>query len=91
MAGTLPTVKEMLDRLAAVRKAATEILSATTDAQLLDSTSSAPDWYRQHNRNRADTYLRTICHTMAHVRQIWMLRGAMGLTDKDGWPEQHWA
>ena len=29
-------------------------------------------------------------HTMAHVRQIWLMRGAMGLTDKDGWPVQHW-
>ncbi|MFB3893107.1 MAG: DinB family protein [Phycisphaerae bacterium] len=89
--GLVPTVHQMQVRLAAIGKAATEILSTTTDAQLLDPTSAAPDWYRQHNRSRADTYLRTIFHTMAHVRQIWMLRGVMGLTDRDGWPEQHWA
>ena len=27
---------------------------------------------------------------MAHIRQIWFLRGAMGLTGKDGWPRQHY-
>jgi len=41
--------------------------------------------------NRADMYMRTIFHTMAHVRQIWLLRGALGLTEGRSWPQQHWA
>lgn len=39
----------------------------------------------------ANAYIRTIMHTMAHVRQIRMLRGVMGLTGEQGWPLQHWA
>jgi hypothetical protein len=49
------------------------------------------DWYAQWDRVSADAYMRTITHTNCHVRQIWMLRGVMGLTDKHGWPVQHWA
>ncbi len=36
-------------------------------------------------------YMWTIFHTMAHSRQIWLLRGALGLTDGRSWPQQHWA
>jgi hypothetical protein len=39
----------------------------------------------------ADMYMRTIWHTVAHTRQIWLLRGALGLTDGKSWPQQHWA
>jgi hypothetical protein len=50
---------------------------------------------REHVKNKerlpSDAYMRTICHTMAHVRQIWLLRGALGLTDGKSWPRQHWA
>jgi hypothetical protein len=38
----------------------------------------------------ADFYLRTIYHTQTHIRQIWLLRGALGLANGQ-WPEQHWA
>jgi len=41
--------------------------------------------------NRADMYMRTIFHAMAHVRQIWLLRGALGLIEGKSWPQQHWA
>jgi hypothetical protein len=41
--------------------------------------------------NRGDFLKRTIFHTMAHVRQIWLLRGALGLTDGKSWPQQHYA
>lgn len=41
-------------------------------------------------RVRADFYMRTIYHTMSHIRQIWLLRGALGLAD-DNWPRQYWA
>jgi len=40
----------------------------------------------------ADWYMRTICHTISHTRQIWALRGMMGLVDTErAWPRQHWA
>ncbi len=87
----LPTVAVERERLAAVRAPIMEALEeATPDDLALPNPES---WWFEENptRVRADAYLRTIFHTMAHVRQIWMLRGVMGLTDKDGWPVQHWA
>jgi len=36
-----------------------------------------------------DLFFRATYHTNAHVRQIWLLRGTMGLTDP--WPRQHYA
>jgi hypothetical protein len=49
------------------------------------------EWFTRFNRTAADAYMRTIMHTMAHVRQIWYLRGVMGISDKNGFPHQHWA
>ena len=39
----------------------------------------------------AGFYIRAIYHTMPHVRQIWLLRGAMGAAGGLAWPRQHWA
>ena len=86
----LPTVAEMLGRLHAIRSAAEAALGPATEAELLGSRCCEHHWLEQ-GRTAADAYLRTIMHAMAHVRQIWLLRGALGLTDRDGWPEQHWA
>jgi len=36
-----------------------------------------------------DKFFRAIYHTNAHVRQIWFLRGRMGVDT--GWPVQHYA
>ncbi len=41
-------------------------------------------------RVAADYYFRTIAHMNAHIRQIWLLRGALGLTARSRWPRQHW-
>jgi hypothetical protein len=38
-----------------------------------------------------DPFFRAVFHTTAHIRQIWLLRGALGLTDGTSWPRQHWA
>jgi hypothetical protein len=87
----LPTVAAERERLAAVRAAVMETLEQATPEDLARPN---PDswWFEEYPRRvRADAYLRATFHTMAHVRQIWMLRGAMGLTDQDGWPVQHWA
>ena len=65
-------------------------LEAATEEDLLGARTDS-QWYRDWSRTSADAYIRATMHTMAHVRQIWMLRGAMGLTDEQGWPLQHWA
>ena len=46
---------------------------------------------KQAVRIGLDACLRATWHVMTHVRQIWLLRGVLGLTDAGGWPEQHWA
>ena len=78
-----PSTQEMLEKLRAVREAATEIISAATENDLR---RALPHW-----RAASDPYMRTVFHTMAHLRQIWLLRGALGLTDGKSWPQQHWA
>lgn len=86
----LPTVAEMIERTHMLRRAAMPGLEAATEDDLLRP-RHAEEWWREQDRTAADAYMRTIMHTMAHSRQIWMLRGAMGLSDREGWPEQHWA
>jgi hypothetical protein len=75
-----------------VRLAALEHLATIDPADLLRPT---PDcwWFEENpNRVRSDAYWRAIHHNNAHVRQIWALRGIMGLVDADQqWPRQHWA
>ena len=80
-----PTQRECVDILAGVRAAAMERISAATRKDLR---REFPDW---QNRTRADAYMRTIFHTMSHIRQIWLLRGVMGLTGGKLLPQQHWA
>ncbi len=86
----LPSVPEMIDKLRDLREAILAGVEAAAEGDLLGPRTDS-QWYRDWNRTSADAYMRTIMHTMAHVRQIWMLRGVMGLTDEQGWPLQHWA
>ena len=88
--GDFPTTSDVIDRLHTLRDAATAALEQATDEDLRGPRHADQHWL-DAGKNAADAYMRTILHTMAHVRQIWFLRGVMGLTDKDGWPEQHWA
>jgi hypothetical protein len=90
MQGTPPTVAAMLEKLRALRHAVLTQLESTSPDELMRPREGI-EWYEQFGRVTSDAYLRTIMHTMAHTRQVWMLRGVMGLTDRDGWPEQHWA
>ena len=82
-----PTQRDLIGKLRAVRQLAMDGLEETSPDALLRP--------REHVKNQerlpSDAYMRTICHTMAHVRQIWLLRGALGLTDGKSWPLQHWA
>ena len=86
----LPTVARQRRWLDVLREAILRTLDETADEDLL---KPRPCWWfeEQPEKVSADAYMRCICHTMAHVRQIWLMRGLMGLTDQDGWPEQHWA
>jgi len=87
----LPTVAIERERLAAVRAAVMDTLEQATPDDLARPNPESW-WFEEYPaRIRADAYMRTIMHTNCHVRQIWMLRGVMGLTDAEGWPLQHWA
>jgi hypothetical protein len=83
------TAREHIEQ---VRSAALAHLDATDPDALAKPT---PDcWWFEENpgRIRSDAYWRAIHHNNAHVRQIWALRGVMGLVDAAGqWPRQHWA
>jgi len=81
---SFPAVAAILERLKAVREAATRIIDAASETDLRRPIGER--W-----KSASDPYMRTIWHTMAHVRQIWLLRGALGLTDGMSWPQQHWA
>ena len=78
-----PTKSQMLNWLQSLRATATGFLG-NLDAAGLAGKPDDPRW----PGNFADMYLRTIYHTMAHVRQIWLLRGALGLTSGSSWPSQ---
>ena len=86
---TFPTTQELLSVLADVRDAATEALSTLTGADLLAAPQHTEDFWK--GRTQADAYMRTIWHANAHLRQMWLIRGALGLTDGKAWPQQHWA
>ena len=86
----LPGVAETIERLRGLRDAIMPGIESAREEDLRRARTDS-QWYRDWNRTSADAYMRTIMHTMAHVRQIWMLRGVMGLTDEQGWPLQHWA
>lgn len=79
-----PTVEEMLARLRGVRTAAETAIGKASGESLAEPVGPP-------GKIKADWYMRTICHTNAHVRQLWLLRGALGLTDGTSWPQQHWA
>lgn len=83
-----PSVGWMVSQLHAVRDTAMDVLGSRGDANLRRPTRHSPS----ERTVVADSYMRTIYHTMSHVRQIWALRGMMGLVGNDRqWPHQHWA
>ena len=90
MQADLPGVAEMAEKLHGLREAVFAVLDTTCEDDLLKARPGV-QWFAERGRTRADAYMRTIMHANCHIRQIWMLRGVMGLTDTDGWPVQHWA
>ena len=86
----LPTCTEMLRRLKTIREAGLAALEEAAEEDLAGP-RCAPPWWHDDGKNSADAYMRTLWHTMAHVRQIWLLRGILGWEKAGTWPEQHWA
>ena len=78
-----PSVEEMLERLGSIRSAVFEALGGLSCEDLR---KPVRDWWS----HASDSCMRTIWHTMAHVRQIWLLRGALGWSEGQSWPHQHW-
>jgi hypothetical protein len=78
-----PTQVEMVDMLIRVREAAMATLDALDEAALMARLMRHPI-----KKILADFYMRTIYHTIAHTRDLWLLRGALGLADGP-WPQQH--
>ena len=68
-------------------------LDAATEKNLLGPREAAGKfWWEEHGRTSSEGYARVIHHANSHVRQIWVLRAGMGLTEKGthGWPQQHY-
>ena len=86
----LPGAPHMAEWVRRVREAAVAGLDLATEEDLRGSRADS-HWCRATGRTAGDAYMRTICHIMAHTRQIWCLRGAMGLADAQNWPQQHYA
>ncbi len=80
-----PRLDELKEILQGTQRKVFEHLDQTSEKDLLRP--RAPKEWNQTG-NSSDMYVRVIKHYMAHLRQIWLLRGHMGLTY---WPAQHWA
>lgn len=82
-----PTRHQMHEWLRAIRQRVETVLPRVDEGFLRSSPPAEWQW----PGDRADLLKRTVFHTMAHVRQIWLLRGVLGLTDGRSWPQQHYA
>ncbi len=82
-----PSQRELMDMLKRVREQALQAIAEAT----ADELTRPRDHWADKTVFPTDHYIRTIFHSMAHIRQIWLLRGALGLTDGTRWPRQHWA
>ena len=84
-----PTVKAMLDILKRLRENAMRALDGMREGDLLELPRHGADFWK--GRNQLDAYVRPMGNAHPHIRQIWLLRGALRLTDGKSWPQQHWA
>jgi len=85
-----PGREQMPAWLGAIRARAMDGLAAADEDDLRGARAGS-EWSRRSQRPAGDAYTRTIFHTMAHVRQIWCLGGAMGAYGPNAWPHQHYA
>ncbi|MFW6302989.1 MAG: hypothetical protein ACOC2L_00075, partial [Candidatus Sumerlaeota bacterium] len=82
-----PGRKEIFDTYQPVRAAAIDALVSASNEDLMGKRCAPEEW----PGNAVDAYVRAIYHTTMHLRQIWAVRGRMGLTCKDTMPHQLWA
>ncbi|HUS44828.1 MAG TPA: DinB family protein [Phycisphaerae bacterium] len=78
-----PTGEQLRNLFVSVRAETLALLGAATDQDLERKRSGRAE------EPSGDCYLRMIGHTNTHIRQIWLLRGALGLTHAMAWPQQH--
>jgi len=83
-----PSVDEMRDMLHRVFDAAIAGLESATEEDLVTD-RAAKGCLERFDWAAGDMYMRAISHTMAHVRQIWILREAMSV--RNAWPRQIYA
>jgi hypothetical protein len=79
---SFPTVAETLANHQLIHKALIDNITAIPQEEFISA--GVGQWPRL-----CDMFFRATYHANAHVRQIWFLRGIMGI-DK-GWPVQHYA
>ncbi len=81
-----PGRREIFETFEPVRSAAMDSLNEANEEDLLSRRHVPKEW----QGNALDAYIRGIFHTMTHLRQIWAIRGALGLTCKQTMPKQLW-
>ena len=86
----LPGVAQIVQWVAQIREKAMQGLQQAGEEDLRGPRVNS-DWCRRTGRPAGDAYMRCLCHVMAHVRQVWCIRGAMGAFGEGDWPQQHYA
>jgi hypothetical protein len=81
-----PGRREIFETLEPVRSAIFESLQEASEEDLLGRRHVPEEW----QGNALDAYVRGAFHAMTHLRQIWAIRGALGLTCKKTMPKQLW-
>lgn len=82
----LPTVEQERQRIETLRQAMSAVLEPLSEEDLRAARAGCWWFEEQTGRTRADAYILCIRHTQFHLRQIWLMRGLLGLTDTPRWP-----
>jgi len=86
----LPPAETLIERHRRLReKVFAGLAAAASDAELFTPRAAENQyWWQQHRRTSIDGYLRVVGHANAHIRQIWLMRGAMGARGPEAFPQQ---
>lgn len=87
-----PGTQELLDQIETVSEHVRSGIHDVADTELR-GVRAAEEICREWNKNSLELYLRGIFHAHGHIRQIWLLRGALGLTSSVElqWPTWQYA
>lgn len=80
---TPPDLSRAITDLDAIYAAGIETVRSLSEGAL---DRPGPHWARPEPESAAENCVRVINHSAAHVREVWLLRWAMGL--RDHWPHQ---